>query len=70
MRYQDIVVTMPGTSLRVVSEATSGIALVARLDYFQDQQRGPPHSEQSSSPKHLKLNANPQKFTSPAAAFR
>jgi hypothetical protein len=41
-RDQDIVVTMPGTSLRVVyRKPHRGSALVARLDYFQDQQKGP-----------------------------
>jgi hypothetical protein len=39
---QDIVVTMPGTSLRVVyRKPHRGSQLVARLDYFQDQQKGP-----------------------------
>ena len=42
VRDQDIVVTMPGTSLRVVyRKPHSGSQLVARLDYFQDQQKGP-----------------------------
>jgi hypothetical protein len=41
-RDQDIVVTMPGTSLRVVyRKPHRGSQLVARLDYFQDQQKGP-----------------------------
>src|SRR5262245_28220016 len=39
---QDIVVTMPGTTLRVVyRKPHRGSQLVARLDYFQDQQKGP-----------------------------
>ena len=42
VRHQDIVVTMPGTSLRVVyRKPHRGSQLVARLDYFQDQQKGP-----------------------------
>ncbi len=42
VRDQDIIVTMPGTSLRVVyRKPNRGPQLVARLDYFQDQQRGP-----------------------------
>ena len=42
VRVQDIVVTMPGTSLRVVYRRPHrGSQLVARLDYFQDQQKGP-----------------------------
>jgi hypothetical protein len=42
VRDQDIVVTMPGTSLRVVyRKPHRGYQLVARLDYFQDQQKGP-----------------------------
>ena len=43
VRVQDIVVTMPGTtSLRVVyRKPHRGSQLVARLDYFQDQQKGP-----------------------------
>ena len=42
VRVQDIVVTMPGTTLRVVyRKPHRGSQLVARLDYFQDQQRGP-----------------------------
>jgi hypothetical protein len=42
VRDQDIVVTMPGTSLRVVyRKPHRGSQLVARLDYFQDQQKGP-----------------------------
>ena len=42
VRDQDIVVTMPGTSLRVVyRKPRSGSQLVARLDYFQHQQKGP-----------------------------
>ena len=41
-RANDIVVTMPGTSLRVVyRKPHQGSQLVARLDYFQDQQKGP-----------------------------
>jgi hypothetical protein len=37
-RDQDIVVTMPGTSLRVVyRKPHRGSQLVARLDYFQDR---------------------------------
>jgi hypothetical protein len=41
-RANDIVVTMPGTSLRVVyRKPYRGSQLVARLDYFQDQQKGP-----------------------------
>ena len=42
VRDQDLVVTMPGTSLRIVYRKPRwGSQLVARLDYFQDQQRGP-----------------------------
>ena len=42
VRDQDIVVTMPGTSLRVVyRKPHRGSQLVARPDYFQDQQKGP-----------------------------
>jgi hypothetical protein len=42
VRDQDIVVTMPGTSLRVVyRNPRRGSQLVARLDYFQNQQKGP-----------------------------
>jgi hypothetical protein len=50
VREQDVVVTMPGTSLRVVyrnSHRGSQLVprldyfLVPRLDYFQDQQKGP-----------------------------
>jgi len=41
-RANDIVVTMPGTSLRVVyRKPRRGSQLVARLDYLQDQQKGP-----------------------------
>ena len=42
VRAQDVVVTMPGTSLRVVYRRPHrGSQLVAKLDYFQDQQKGP-----------------------------
>jgi len=42
VRDQDLVVTMPGTSLRVVyRKPHHGSQLVAKLDYFQDQQKGP-----------------------------
>jgi hypothetical protein len=41
VRAQDIVVTMPGTSLRVVYRKPYQGSQVARLDYFQDQQKGP-----------------------------
>ena len=42
VRDQDLVVTMPGTSFRVVyRKPHRGSQLVARLDYFQDQQKGP-----------------------------
>jgi hypothetical protein len=42
VRNQDIIVTMPGTSLRVVyRKPHRGSELVARLDYFQGQQKGP-----------------------------
>ena len=41
-RANDIVVTIPGTSLRVVYRRPHrGSQLVAKLDYFQDQQKGP-----------------------------
>jgi len=41
-RANDIVVTMPATTLRVVyRKPHRGSQLVARLDYFQDQQKGP-----------------------------
>ena len=42
VRDRDIVVTMPGTNLRVVyRKPHRGSQLVTRLDYFQDQQKGP-----------------------------
>jgi hypothetical protein len=41
VRAGDIVVTMPGTSFRVVYRKPRGPQLVARLDYLQDQQKGP-----------------------------
>ena len=42
VRDQDIVVTMPGTSLWVVyRKPHRGSQIVARLEYFQDQQKGP-----------------------------
>jgi len=42
LRDQDILVTMPGTSFRVVyRQPNLGPGLVARLDYFQNQQKGP-----------------------------
>jgi hypothetical protein len=42
VRDGDIIVTMPGTSLRVVyRKPNQGSQLVARLDYFQNQQKGP-----------------------------
>jgi hypothetical protein len=42
VRAGDIVVTMRGTSFRVVyRKPNRGPQLVARLDYFQDQQKGP-----------------------------
>jgi hypothetical protein len=42
VRDQDVVVTMPSTSLRVVyRKPHHGSQLVAGLDYFQDQQKGP-----------------------------
>ncbi|MGB6439582.1 MAG: hypothetical protein WBE89_09700 [Methyloceanibacter sp.] len=42
VRDQDLVVTMSGTSLRVVyRKPHRGSPPVARLDYFQDQQKGP-----------------------------
>ncbi|MGD0532925.1 MAG: hypothetical protein ABSA62_11830 [Methyloceanibacter sp.] len=41
LRDRDIVVTMPGTSFRVVYRKPDGGQLVARLDYFQNQQKGP-----------------------------
>ena len=41
-RTKDLVVTMPGTSLRVVYRKPDwGSRLMARLDYFEDQQKGP-----------------------------
>jgi hypothetical protein len=41
VRAGDIVVTMSGTSFRVVyRKPLRGPQLVARLDYFQDQQKG------------------------------
>jgi hypothetical protein len=42
MRNGDLLVTMPGTSLRVVfRKPHHGSQLVARLDYFLNQQMGP-----------------------------
>jgi len=42
VRDQDIVITMPGTSLRVVyRKPHRGSQLVAKLDYFQEHQKGP-----------------------------
>jgi hypothetical protein len=42
VRGRDIIVTMPNTSLRVVYRKPDRTPqLVARLDYFQDQQKGP-----------------------------
>ena len=42
VRVQDIVVTIPGTTLRVVyRKPHRGSHLVPRLDYFKDQQKGP-----------------------------
>jgi hypothetical protein len=42
VRNGDILVTMPGTSLRVVyRKSHRGSQLTPRLDYFQDQQKGP-----------------------------
>ena len=39
---RDIIITMPGTSFRVVyRKPFSTSQLVARLDYFQNQQKGP-----------------------------
>ncbi len=41
-RDRDIIVTMPGTSFRVVyRKPDRGPQLVARLDYFQNEQKGP-----------------------------
>jgi hypothetical protein len=41
-RERDINVTMPGTNLRVVyRKPDRAPQLVARLDYFQNQQEGP-----------------------------
>jgi hypothetical protein len=41
-RDRDIIVTMPGTSFRVVyRKPDRGHQLVARLDYFQNEQKGP-----------------------------
>ena len=41
LRDQDILVTMPGTSFRVVYRKPNRGQLVPRLDYFQNQQKGP-----------------------------
>ena len=42
VRDQDIIVTMPDTSFRVVyRKPNRGPQLVARLDYFQHDQKGP-----------------------------
>jgi hypothetical protein len=42
VRDQDIIITMPDTGLRVVyRKPHHGSQLMARLDYFQDQQKGP-----------------------------
>jgi hypothetical protein len=42
VRDQDIIVTMPETSFRVVyRKPYQGSHLVARLDYFQYEQKGP-----------------------------
>jgi hypothetical protein len=42
VREQDIVVTMPGTNLRMLyRKPHRGSRLVGRLDYFQDEQKGP-----------------------------
>jgi hypothetical protein len=42
LRNHDILVTMPGTNFRVVYRKPNlSPGLVARLDYFQNQQKGP-----------------------------
>jgi hypothetical protein len=41
LRDQDLLVTMPGTSLRVVYRKPSRDRLVPRIDYFQREQDGP-----------------------------
>jgi hypothetical protein len=41
LRDQDLLVTMPGTSLRVVYRKPSRDRLVPRIDYFQREQKGP-----------------------------
>jgi len=42
VRDQDIIVTMPETSFRVVyRKPDRGAQLAARLDYFQNEQKGP-----------------------------
>jgi hypothetical protein len=42
VRDQDIVITMPETSFRVVyRKPNRGSQLVARLDYFKSDQKGP-----------------------------
>jgi hypothetical protein len=41
LRNQALLVTMPGTTLRVVYRKPSCDRLVPRLDYFQREQKGP-----------------------------
>jgi hypothetical protein len=42
VRGEELVVTMPGTTFRVVyRKPHRGGKLAARLDYFQDEQKGP-----------------------------
>ena len=42
VRERDIIVTMPGTTFRIVyRKPDRAPQLVARLDYFQNQQKGP-----------------------------
>ena len=41
LRDQDLLITMPGTSLRVVYQKPNRDRLVPRLDYFQREQKGP-----------------------------
>ena len=42
LRDQDLLVTMPGTTLRVVyRKPNRGTQLLPKLNYFQDEQKGP-----------------------------
>jgi hypothetical protein len=72
VRDQDIIVTMPDTSFRVVyRKPNRGSQLIARLDYFKHDQKGPiTRARPSPGSLHWLPRSAPSAEGNPASVHR